>query len=338
MSPDWVNPRTHEGEVTVERAVARRAQRLHRLRGEPGPASADLLRCQPGPLHHHQDLRHPELQRRHHANLHRSLLHHAASTPIPAKSSSATSDVNAWYNSMVLTLRRPMRHGLEFTANYTFSKAFDGAQVAGNVRHVQWHRLSHRSLQPQARIRAFGSRPAPTVRGQRRMDALREGRVESARPGDSGWLGVLHHRDHVHRPAGNAVYHRRPEPAGWRRDRRREPTPVPRKAAPAGWPRNSYTAPGFHNVDFRLGRQFAHRRTGEVVAHRRSLQSVQPHERVGREHHRVLLSSRPGPALAPATPTLASFPTRRPRSWRTTSTSNLIWGPRQLQVSGRMTF
>lgn len=41
------------------------------------------------------------------------------------------SDVNSWYNSMVLTLRKPMSHGLEFTMNYTLSKALDGGQVAG---------------------------------------------------------------------------------------------------------------------------------------------------------------------------------------------------------------
>jgi len=43
---------------------------------------------------------------------------------------------------MVLTVRRPMRHGLEFTANYTLSKAFDGAQAAGNFGTFKWHRLS----------------------------------------------------------------------------------------------------------------------------------------------------------------------------------------------------
>jgi hypothetical protein len=44
---------------------------------------------------------------------------------------SGYSDVNSWYNSMVLTLRKPMSHGLEFTVNYTLSRAIDGGQVAG---------------------------------------------------------------------------------------------------------------------------------------------------------------------------------------------------------------
>ncbi len=42
-----------------------------------------------------------------------------------------TSDVNSWYNSMVLTLRKNLSHGFEFLANYTLSKAVDGAQTSG---------------------------------------------------------------------------------------------------------------------------------------------------------------------------------------------------------------
>ena len=41
------------------------------------------------------------------------------------------SDVNSWYNSMVLTLRKNASHGLEFLLNYTLSKAIDGAQTSG---------------------------------------------------------------------------------------------------------------------------------------------------------------------------------------------------------------
>jgi hypothetical protein len=40
--------------------------------------------------------------------------------------------VNSWYNSMVLTARKQMKHGFEFTANYTLSKARDDGEVIGN--------------------------------------------------------------------------------------------------------------------------------------------------------------------------------------------------------------
>jgi len=42
-----------------------------------------------------------------------------------------TSDINSWYNSMVLTLRKNYSRGVEFLLNYTLSKAVDGAQVSG---------------------------------------------------------------------------------------------------------------------------------------------------------------------------------------------------------------
>jgi hypothetical protein len=42
-----------------------------------------------------------------------------------------TSDVNSWYNSMVLTFRKNASHGLEFLLNYTLSKSVDGAQTSG---------------------------------------------------------------------------------------------------------------------------------------------------------------------------------------------------------------
>jgi Carboxypeptidase regulatory-like domain len=38
---------------------------------------------------------------------------------------------NSWYNSMAVTMRRPMEHGLEVLMNYTWSKALDTDQVAG---------------------------------------------------------------------------------------------------------------------------------------------------------------------------------------------------------------
>lgn len=41
------------------------------------------------------------------------------------------SDVNAWYNSFVLTVKKKMNKGLEFIGNYTLAKATDGGQVPG---------------------------------------------------------------------------------------------------------------------------------------------------------------------------------------------------------------
>ena len=39
--------------------------------------------------------------------------------------------VNSWYNGGILTLRKPMDHGVEFLVNYTYSKSIDDGAVAG---------------------------------------------------------------------------------------------------------------------------------------------------------------------------------------------------------------
>jgi hypothetical protein len=41
------------------------------------------------------------------------------------------SDVNSWYNSMVVTFRKKYTNGLEFTFNYTLGKATDGGEIQG---------------------------------------------------------------------------------------------------------------------------------------------------------------------------------------------------------------
>src|SRR5262249_19311378 len=42
-----------------------------------------------------------------------------------------SSDVNSTYNGLVLTVRKPMRNGVEVLANYTFSRATDNGQQSG---------------------------------------------------------------------------------------------------------------------------------------------------------------------------------------------------------------
>ena len=39
--------------------------------------------------------------------------------------------INSWYNAGVLTIRKPMSHGLELLMNYTYSRSIDDGAVAG---------------------------------------------------------------------------------------------------------------------------------------------------------------------------------------------------------------
>jgi Carboxypeptidase regulatory-like domain/TonB dependent receptor len=41
------------------------------------------------------------------------------------------SNINSWYNAAVLTLRKPMSHGIEVLINYTYAKSLDDGAVAG---------------------------------------------------------------------------------------------------------------------------------------------------------------------------------------------------------------
>src|SRR5262249_36814477 len=43
------------------------------------------------------------------------------------------SEVNSLYNPMGLTLRKPMSHGVELLANYTYSKSTDDGQAGQNI-------------------------------------------------------------------------------------------------------------------------------------------------------------------------------------------------------------
>ena len=226
-----------------------------------------------------------------------------------------SSDVNSWYNSMVITLRRPMRHGLEFTVNYTLEQ--------GRSTAARWRERTARSTAPiipsipttassNTRFRistsANGSWPTPYGCPPRRTR-------ESAGPADSGWLGALHHRDHVHRPAGDAVHQRLPPS--------RSDGGVTGGVSYAGRhqrPRRLAAAQLLHRSrlpqrGLPAGTAVRHHRTAEAVAHRRGLQPVQPHQCLRREHHRVLLRrGRVRRLRRPHQRLLHSQ--HRPRSWR----------------------
>jgi len=105
-------------------------------------------------------------------------------------------------------------------------------------------------------------------------------------------------------------------------------------------PRNGYTAPGFHNVDFRLGRQFAVTEKLKLSLMGEAFNLFNHTNIAGSTNTSINTTafnySAPGSGacaghtngcLAPNAAFLAPV-----------ATSNLLWGPRQLQISGRLTF
>ncbi len=127
--PDFANPRAHEGDVSFERQlpgnmsisasyVVSRGMRL--------PAFIDQ-NLAPSTTTRTYDITGPT------GSTIRSLTVPFYTSRIDPTGPVLVgfSDVNSWYNSMVLTLRKRYSHGLEFIANYTLGSAHDGGQIQG---------------------------------------------------------------------------------------------------------------------------------------------------------------------------------------------------------------
>jgi len=333
MSPDWVNPRSHEGEVTLEREL-------------PGSLSGSIAyvvsRGEHLPIFADANLA-PSTSTKSYDIL--SATGSTAETyTVPFYTNRINtntgevfvgySDVNSWYNSMVLTAKRPMRHGLEFTVNYTLSKAFDGAQVGGangtfngtDYPIDPYNRKQEYALSDLDQRHRF-------VANAIWMPSLKSLQNKPARMLLDGWVMSTI----VVMSTGQPIT---PYITG-------APSPLDggvtggvSYAGPtngrAGWlARNAFTAPGFHNVDFRLGRQFA-------ITERLKLSLIGEafnlfnHTNIASVNTTAFAYAAAGSGAC-AGHTNACF---SPSSTflTPTATSNLVWGPRQLQLSGRITF
>jgi hypothetical protein len=132
VTQDFVNPLVHEGELTVERQLPGNmslsigylfSRGLHLpvfVDGNLGPTSA---------THTYQVL-----------NASGSVVdtdtepwYTAANRINPTTGIILVGEsvINSWYNAGVVTLRKPMNHGVELLVNYTYSKSIDDGAVAG---------------------------------------------------------------------------------------------------------------------------------------------------------------------------------------------------------------
>jgi len=335
MSPNWVNPRTHEGEVTVERELP------GGLSGSVGYVVSRGLHL---PIFYDANLAPATATKSY------DILSSSGATvqtyTVPFYTSRintntgevfvGSSDVNSWYNSMVITVRRPMRHGLEFTANYTLSKAFDGAQVAGSGGTFNG---TDYPIDPYNRKLEYGLSDLDQrhrfVANAVWMPSAKAVKNRSERLILDGWAFSTI----VTMSTGQPVT---PYITG-------APSPLDggvtggvsyagATQGRAGWlPRNAFTAPGFHNVDFRVGRQFA---LGERL--KLSLLgeafNLFNHTNVSGVSTTAFSYVAAGSGVCAGHANACFTPYTSTPFLAPTSTSNLIWGPRQLQISGRLTF
>ena len=331
QSPDWANPRTHQGEVTLER----------QLPGAFGvSASYVVSRALRLPIFVDANLAPSTTTKTYDIMNSNGTVAQTYTVPFYTTRLNTNtgeifvgySDVNAWYNSMALTLRHPMRHGLEFTMNYTLSKSVDGGQVTGSNGTFNgtdypidpYNRKAEYALSDLDQRHRFVANAVwmPTI-----------GRMsnQAAKTIVNGWAFSTI----VTMSTGQPVT---PYITGAPSPLDGGVTGAVAYAAPtqgrAGWlPRNSFTAPGFHNVDFRIGRQFSftERLKLSLIGEAFNLFN---HTNVSSVSNTAFAYNAPkaghvNPFFTPytSTPFLG-----------TTSTSNLMWGARQLQISGRITF
>ncbi len=333
QSPDWVNPRTHEGDVAVERQL-------------PGSMSVSasyvVSRALHLPIFWDSNLA-PATQQKSY-----DILSAAGQTnqtytvpfyttrinPNTGEVFIGTTDVNSWYNSMVLSLHRPVKNGLEFTLNYTLSKAFDGAQVAGSGGTFNGtdypidpynRKLEYALSDLDQRHRFVGTAVW--------MPSFKKIPNKAARLALDGWVTSTI----VTMSTGQPVT---PYLTG---------TPSPLNggvtgavayagatAGRAGWiERNAFTSPGFHNVDFRLGRQFSftERLKLSLIGEAFNLFN---HTNVSSVNTTAFSYLAPGSGACSGHTNACFSPNAT--FLAPTSTSNLIWGPRQLQVSAKLFF
>jgi Carboxypeptidase regulatory-like domain len=256
------------------------------------------------------------------------------------------SDVNTWYNSMAVSVRKPLSHGIEVLANYTWAKTMDGGQSgapngtfngtdAPLIPFAEGHRMGRGAEYSRSDIDQRGRFVTSVVATSNLpianhfvayaangwqlsgtftagtgfpVTGFVNGTITSAINGDGG-------------PTGAMVV----SGTGYR---------VPDQIAR----RNSFPGPGIHNLDARVSRIFPLPHEGmaievavesfNIVNHRNILavnNSLDNYTAAGTGNCAAFVGS--SGCFAPNT----AFGSA-------TSTSNILYGPRQLQLLGRFIF
>jgi hypothetical protein len=129
-NPDFVNPLVHEGELTVEKALpfgmSVTAGYLF-SRGLHLPVFVDA-NIAPTTLTHTYDILNSS------GTIAQTITEPWYTTRLNPQTGvilNGYSSVNSWYNAGIFTLRKPMTHGVELLLNYTYSKSIDDGAVAG---------------------------------------------------------------------------------------------------------------------------------------------------------------------------------------------------------------
>ncbi|WP_049789181.1 TonB-dependent receptor [Granulicella tundricola] len=272
------------------------------------------------------------------------------------------SDVNSWYHSFVASVRKPMSHGVEILANYTWAKALDGGQTYGgngtfngtDAPLIPFALGAHKGRSNEY------SRSDLDIRGRFVGTIVAKSALPIANHyvayAANGWLlsGTLTAQTGEPITAtvnGSITYLTSSSTALGNLTSDAGVTNAVFTSGPGARvpdyiaSRNSFKGPGVHNVDARVSRDFplkSDRYHFEVAA---ELFNVLNHRNILSTNTALVAYSAPG---ASGCPTVASNPNGvgclGPLSASTAafaspaSTSNIIYGARQMQLVGKFTF
>jgi hypothetical protein len=243
--------------------------------------------------------------------------------------------VNSWYNSFVLTGRKQYSHGLEFTVNYTLSKARDDGEVigssgtfAGSDIAVDPYNIKAEyapsDLDQRQRFVANGVW-TPEVKGISNP---------AARWALNGWaLSSIVTFATGHPAQANISGTASPLDGGLTAG---DSSNASTSAGRAGWlARNPYYAPGYKDWDFRLQRTFG-------ITEKLKLSLLGELFNVTNSTNVLSVNTTAFTYLAAGSGACAGHTNAcmvpSPTYLAPTATSSLIFGPRQVQISGRLSF
>jgi len=257
------------------------------------------------------------------------------------------SAANSWYNSMATTIRRPFDHGLELLVNYTWSKALDDDQVSGTYGTFYGGNpvLDPNNLKGEygrsdldVRNRFVGSLVYQPMlfRNNKYVKYLVDGFVFAGIATEQTGFPIVASLSGY--PSGGAD-------GGVTGGVMSSGSGTATAGRPPQIARNSQPGPGTRNIDFRVSRDFPIHEsihfqiTGEAfnLLNQRIIAGVNSTYSTYTAANSTTCTGTAAPGaifqgcLGPYVSSTAGFGTP-------SSTNNLIFGPRQLQISARFTF
>jgi hypothetical protein len=255
--------------------------------------------------------------------------------------------VNSWYNAMVLTLRKPMTHGVELLVNYTLSRAMDDGEISGGTNTALnsgtffgndgvldpfnlKQDYAHSDLDQRQRF--VGSVVWSPNYGKNLGNKI-------ARQLAYGWTLASIVTSGTGQPYSAYISTSAPQPGGINGGE--TGAVIGTNASAIGGrvsflPRNSFNLPGFTNIDFRISRSFTfhERYSFEIRGEAFNLFNSTIVSQVNANAY-SFVNAGTGVCVGGHTNTcivpLSTFQTP-------ITTSSTLYGPRQLQIGARFSF